>query len=86
MTMKTMPLSFLSPGTAATVAEVRAGEGMLRRLAAMGLYPESRVKVICSDRGSLIVSVAGSRYALSKGMAMNILVGSAGADSRAGAR
>jgi|GEM_PF-312144 len=72
---ETMPLSFLSPGTEATVADVRAADGMLRHLAAMGIHPESRVTVVCSDRGSLIVSVAGTRYALSKGMAMKILVG-----------
>ncbi|MEN6444303.1 MAG: FeoA family protein [Methanoregula sp.] len=77
MMTQTIPLSFLTPGTEATVADVRAGCGMLRRLAAMGIHPESRVTVICSDRGSLIVSVAGTRYALSRGMAMKILVGTA---------
>jgi ferrous iron transport protein A len=75
MTVETMPLSFLTPGTEATVADVRAGCGMLRRLAAMGIHPASRLTVVCSYRGSLIISVAGTRYALSKGMAMKILVG-----------
>lgn len=72
---ETIPLSYLTPGIEATVTDVRAGCGMLRRLAAMGIHPESRVTVVCSDRGSLIVSVAGTRYALSRGMAMKILVG-----------
>jgi ferrous iron transport protein A len=76
---KTLPLSFLSPGTEATVADVRADRGMQQRLIAMGIHPESRVTVVCSDRGSLIISVSGSRYALSKGMAMKILVGTPGA-------
>jgi len=71
----TMPLSFLSPGTEATVADVRADGGLLRRLVAMGIYSSSRVTVVCSDRGSLIISVAGTRYALSKGTAMKIMVG-----------
>ncbi len=69
-----IPLSFLSPGTEATVAFIRAGDGMVRRLSAMGIHPKSRLTVVCSDRGPLIVSVAGTRYALSKGMAMKILV------------
>ena len=69
-----VPLTFLSPGTRATVADVRAGCGMLRRLAAMGIHPGSDLAVVCSDRGSLIVAVAGTRYALSKGMAMKIVV------------
>lgn len=72
--METMPLSFLPPGTQATVADIRAGEGLTRHLVAMGIHKESLVTVVCADRGSLIVSVAGSRYALSKGMAMKILV------------
>jgi len=76
--MAALPLLFLSPGAEATVTDVRAGHGMLCRLAAMGIHPDSRVSVVCSDRGSLIVSVAGSRYALSRGMAMKILVNSAG--------
>ncbi|MDD5144210.1 FeoA family protein [Methanoregula sp.] len=69
-----IPLSFLSPGTEATVTGIRAGCGMIQRLSAMGIHPKSRLTVVCSDRGPLIVSVAGTRYALSKGMAMKILV------------
>ncbi|PKG32438.1 MAG: ferrous iron transport protein A [Methanoregula sp.] len=69
-----IPLSFLSPGTEATVADIRGGCGMIQRLSAMGIHPKSRLTVVCSDRGPLIVSVAGTRYALSKGMAMKIFV------------
>ncbi|MFA4861445.1 ferrous iron transport protein A [Methanoregula sp.] len=76
--METIPLSFLEPGTEATVAGIRAADGMLKRLVAMGIHPSGRLTVVCADRGSLIVSVAGSRYALSKGMAMKILVGRTG--------
>ena len=76
--METIPLSFLSPGSEAVVNDIRAGEGLTRHLVAMGIRPESRLTVICTDRGSLIVSVAGSRYAISKGMAMKILVGKTG--------
>ncbi|ABS55489.1 FeoA family protein [Methanoregula boonei 6A8] len=72
--MTTVPLSFIPPGSEAAVTAIQATDGLVRRLAAMGLRPESRVTVICADRGSLIVSVAGSRYALSKGMAMKIMV------------
>jgi len=71
---ETIPISFLLPGTEAMVNDIRAGDGLSRHLVAMGIRPECRLTVICADRGSLIVSVAGSRYALSKGMAMKILV------------
>jgi len=72
--MGTLPLSFFLPGMEVTVADIRAKGGMLQRFVAMGIYPDSRVTVVCADRGSLIISVAGSRYALSRGMAMKILV------------
>lgn len=48
---------------------------MLTHLAAMGIFPGSRLSVVCADRGSLIVAVGDTRYALSHGMAMKILVG-----------
>lgn len=76
--MSRLPLAFIPPGTRVTVSEVRAGPGMFRRLASMGLYPPSSVEVICADRGSLIVAVAGCRYALSRGMAMKVLVNDEG--------
>ncbi len=68
------PLALLAPGTGATVAEVRAGRGMQARLFGMGFCPDSRVTVRSADRGSIIVSVGDARYALSRGMAMKILV------------
>jgi len=72
--MTEVPLSFLPQGAEASVTIIRATDGLAQRLVAMGIYPTSKVTVVCSDRGSLIVSVAGSRYALSKGMAMKIFV------------
>ena len=69
-----MPLALVPEGRIVTVSEVRAGPGMFRRLSSMGLYPSSLVEVVCADRGSLIVAVSGCRYALSRGMAMKVLV------------
>lgn len=69
-----MPLAFVPEGRKVTVSAVRAGPGMFRRLSSMGLHPSSLVEVVCADRGSLIVAVAGCRYALSRGMAMKVLV------------
>ena len=48
---------------------------MQTRLFGMGFCPDARVTVQCADRGSLIVSVGDARYALSRGIAMKILVG-----------
>lgn len=72
--MASCPLSLIPPGTKAIVTMVNAGEGLRRRLYDLGLVPEANVTVVTADRGSIIVSVAGCRYALSRGMAMKILV------------
>jgi len=77
MTGDLCPLALLSAGTEATVADIRAGKGMQARLYGMGFCPDARVKVQCANRGSLIVSVGDARYALSRGIAMKILVGCA---------
>lgn len=68
------PLALLSAGTEATIADVRAGREMRLRLSGLGLCPDARVRVQCADRGSLIVSVGDARYALSRGIAMKVLV------------
>ena len=70
------------PGTGAMIEDVHATDGLLRHLTAMGLLPGSRVTVVCADRGSLIISVSGSRYALSRGMAMKILVRDSNSDDK----
>lgn len=72
--MASCPLSLLSPGTTGKIIEVHAGEGLRRRLYALGFVPKATVTVVSRDRGSIIVSVCGCRYALSHGMAMKILI------------
>ncbi len=69
-----IPLPLVPAGKEVRITDIHAGEGMYRRFAAMGISPESLITVICADRGSLIISAAGARYALSKGMAMKIYV------------
>ncbi|MEN6610124.1 MAG: FeoA family protein [Methanoregulaceae archaeon] len=83
--MAALPLAQVPAGTLATVTKLRANGGMLRRLLALGLHPDSLVTVVCTDRGHLIVSTAGARYAISRGMAMKILVTPAGEPAGAGA-
>ena len=72
--MTECPPSLLSPKMIARIARVNAGEGLRRRFYDLGLIPDAEVTVISTDRGSLIVSVAGCRYALSRYMAMKIHV------------
>jgi len=70
-----MPLSMASPGEMVEVAAVRAGWGLQRRLADMGLTPGVKVRVINSGKpGPVVLDVRGSRLALGYGVAHKIRV------------
>lgn len=70
-----MPLAMASPGEVVRIADVRAGRGLTRRLADMGLLPGTVIRVINSQRpGPVVVEVKGTRLALGHGMAHKILV------------
>ena len=69
-----MPLTMLSKGKGCRIREVRAGLELRRRLTEMGFTPSSSVRLIGCERGALLVSVNGTRYALGRGMAMKIMV------------
>ena len=68
-------LSHAKAGETVTLIALRAGWGLQRRLADMGLTPGVELKVISSGRpGQVVVEVRGSRMALGHGIAAKILV------------
>ena len=70
-----MPLPMASPGEVVQVVDIRAGGGLTKRLANMGLLPGVNIRVISSQRpGPVVVEVKGTRLALGYGMAQKILV------------
>jgi ferrous iron transport protein A len=70
-----MPLSMVSTGETVEVAAVRAGWGLQRRLADLGLTPGVRVRIISSGKpGPVVLNVRGSRLALGYGVANKIMV------------
>jgi len=70
-----MPLSMVSSGEVVKVVVVRAGWGLQRRLADMGLTPGVQVRVINSQRpGPVVLDIRGSRLALGYGIAHKIMV------------
>lgn len=70
-----MPLSMASSGDTVEVAVVRAGWGLQRRLADLGLIPGVKVRVISRGRpGQVVLDVRGSRLALGHGVANKIMV------------
>ena len=62
-------------GKVVTVVTIRAGRGLLRRLADMGLTQGMTLKVVNNPMtGPIIAEVRGSRLALGYGIAQKIMV------------
>ena len=74
-----MPLAMVPPGEAVTIADIRAGHGLARRLADMGLTPGTVLKVIGRQgAGPTLVDFRGSRLVLGFGVAQKVMVEKAG--------
>jgi len=73
--MKIVPLASLPAGARGRIVSIDAGPGLVRRLAQMGFFPGAEVEVVVNEgKGLLVVRVRGSEIAISKGIAMKILV------------
>jgi len=73
--MPPIPLAMAMPGELVEVIGLRAGWGLQRRLADMGLLPGTQIRVINSQMpGPVIIDLRGSRVALGHGVAQKILV------------
>ncbi|HEX9059414.1 MAG TPA: FeoA family protein [Clostridia bacterium] len=69
-----MPLTMLSPGKEAIINVCRVKDETKKFLAGLGIVPGASVSVISEMNGNLIVCVKGSRLALSKGVAQQLMV------------
>ena len=70
-----MPLAMVRPGEEVTMVGIRAGWGLTKRLADMGLVPGTTLRVVNSQMpGPVIVEVRGSRLVLGHGVAQRIMV------------
>ncbi|MCK4697363.1 MAG: ferrous iron transport protein A [Dehalococcoidia bacterium] len=79
MSGKHLPLAMINPSEEVTVAEIRGGRGLVRRLADMGLTPGTTLKVINSQMpGPILIDLRGSRLVLGHGVALKIMVEIAG--------
>lgn len=75
MTDPLMPLAMASPGRRVKVADIKAGRGLTRRLADMGLTPGVSLRIINSQMsGPVLIDLRGSRLVLGHGVAQKILV------------
>jgi ferrous iron transport protein A len=63
-------LASCGPGREVRLAGIRAGRELRARLAAMGLVPGIRLRVMRQEgRGPLVVALRGMRLAIGRGMA-----------------
>lgn len=69
-----MPLTLLPTGTEETVKAVRGKDETRRFLASLGFVEGGAVTVVSQMAGNVIVSIKGTRVAISKNMANRIMV------------
>ncbi len=75
MASRILALSEAPPQTLVRVVAVRAGFGMSRHLADMGIVPGQRIRVLeNSQAGPILVQIGDARLELSRGWAKHILV------------
>lgn len=70
-----IPLFLARKGEKVKVVGIAGGEGMVRRLAEMGLYPGVEIEIISNgQRGPTIVGICEAKVGLGHGMAGRIFV------------
>lgn len=69
-----MPLTMLSIGKEAIINGYRAKETTKKYLEGLGIVQGAAISIISKMNGNLIVSVKGSRLALNKGIAQQLMV------------
>lgn len=69
-----MPLAMAKAGDTVTIRRITGQEELRRRLTDLGFVENANVTVVSELAGCLIVQVKGSRVALDRGMANQILV------------
>jgi ferrous iron transport protein A len=70
---RVMPLTMVRIGQTARVCAIRGRDEVRRLLGSLGFVEDAEVSVVCELNGNLIVSVKGTRLAISKAMASRIL-------------
>ncbi len=68
-------LSTVSPGSTVRVAQIDAGRGLRQRLAALGLLPGARIRVVKTlGRGQAVIEIFNSKTLLGRGVTDKIFV------------
>jgi Fe2+ transport system protein FeoA len=68
-------LTTVKPGETVRLVRIHAGQGLVARLAAMGMLPRVEITVVRNSQpGPCVISVRDSKVALGRGMADKIEV------------
>lgn len=74
-TPKGRTLATVRPGQTVRLVRIHAGQGLVSRLAAMGMLPQVEITVVRNSHpGPCVISVRDSKVALGRGMADKIEV------------
>ena len=68
------PLCSVRPGQTVKIVRAAGGRRLAAKLANMGLYPGSELRVLSNLMGPMIIEVKGSRLSLGRGVASKIMV------------
>ena len=71
-----IPLTRLEPNSRARIVEIQAGQGLIRRLEALGIRVGQSVETVSGTfmRGPVTVQVGSAQLAIGFGMAKRIIV------------
>ena len=70
-----MPLTMVGEGETVTINHVDCGIGLKKRLCDLGLYNNTKIKVIKNDvSGPIIIKVKNSNLAIGRGQANKIFI------------
>jgi Fe2+ transport system protein FeoA len=74
MSMELLSLISLIEGEEGVVHSISTGKGLTGRLAAMGIVPGMRIKILRNSGGPLVIIGNGTRVAIGRGQASKILL------------
>ncbi len=69
-----MPITMLSSGQEAVIDACRVKDATRKFLEGLGIIPGALISVVSEMNGNLIISIKGSRIAISKGIAQQVMV------------
>ena len=70
-----IPLAMIGQGEEVTVMDIRAGRGLTKRLADMGLTPGATLRIITNHvPGPILVDLRGSRLVLGHSITQKVMV------------